>query len=82
MDAVRKLIMAMGLLTLLWLGSCTLIGVGSVVAVGAIANSELADKAGRKISKWENQAHNEEINEDGPYHERSDYEADYYDNYE
>lgn len=76
-DVFRSMIMGLGLLALLWLGSCAIVGTTTVVAV-----SKVADTAAKTYKEEELKYHNERDNEAAAYHEHSDYSADYYDNYD
>ncbi|MCX7285915.1 MAG: hypothetical protein NTX28_18075 [Novosphingobium sp.] len=76
-DLFRNLLMGIGCLGLLWLGSCAMVGAGTVVAV-----SSASKKAGKWYEKEELKQHNEKANMAAAYHEHSDYKADYDENYE
>lgn len=76
-DLLRNVLMGLGCLGLLWLGSCAMIGAGTAVAV-----SKSSEKVGKWYEKEELKAHNERDNKAAAYHEHSDYNADYYENYE
>ena len=54
-----------------------MIGAGTAVAV-----SKSSEKVGKWYEKEELKAHNERDNKAAAYHEHSDYNADYYENYE
>lgn len=76
-DLIRNVLMGLGCLGLLWLGSCAMIGAGTAVAV-----SKSSEKVGKWYEKEELKQHNERDNKAAAYHEHSDYNADYYENYE
>ncbi|MCY1672464.1 hypothetical protein OVA07_15785 [Novosphingobium sp. SL115] len=76
-DIIRNIMMGLGCLSLLWLGSCAIMGATTVAVVG-----KAADKAAKTYEKEELKWHNDRDNNADPYHEHSDYNADYYENYE
>lgn len=76
-DLIRNVMMGLGCLTLLWIGSCSMLGLGTAVAV-----SEGANKFAKTYKEEELKYHNERDNRAAAYHEHSDYNADYYENYE
>jgi len=81
MNVIKIMMAGAGLLMLLIVGSCAAIGYTTVATVDGLANSETAHKVRNKAGEWELRAHNEVGNRDEPYHEYSDYNRDYYDNY-
>lgn len=76
-DLIRNVLMGLGCLSLLWISSCAIMGATTVAVVGSAAN-----KVGEKYDKEELKWHNEADNKAAAYHEHSDYQADYYENYE
>lgn len=76
-DLIRNVLMGVGCLGLLWMGSCAMIGAGTAVAVNSTS-----EKVGKWYEKEELKQHNERDNKAAAYHEHSDYNADYYENYE
>lgn len=81
MSAARLMTLGAGLVLLLIVGSCAAIGFTTVATVDGLANSDAATRANRKLNELELKVHNEIGNRDGSYHEYSDYERDYYENY-
>jgi hypothetical protein len=81
MSVIKIMAAGTGLLLILIIGSCAAIGYTTVATVNGLAKSDAAHKTGRKLDEWELKAHNEIGNRDAPYHEYSDYNRDYYDNY-
>ncbi|HQS70267.1 MAG: hypothetical protein B7Y36_14710 [Novosphingobium sp. 28-62-57] len=76
-DLLRNMLMGVGCLGLLWLGSCAMVGAGTAVAVNSTSK-----KVGKWYEKEELKWHNERANKAAAYHEHSDYKADYDENYE
>lgn len=74
---LRNILMGLGCLFILVMGSCTMLGVGTAVVV-----SKGAEKVAKKYDDEELKYHNVRDNRDAAYHEHSDYNADYYENYE
>lgn len=76
-DLLRSVMMGLGCLSLLWISSCAIMGATTVAVVGGVSK-----KAGNFYEKEELKWHNDRDNNAAAYHEHSDYEADYYENYE
>lgn len=62
-------------------GGCTMVGVTTVATVNGLASSEAAEKGAKFGADEELREHNDRAGRDDPYHEYSDYNRDYYDNY-
>lgn len=67
MDIVRNILMGIGCLGLLYLGSCTLVGVSSVVAINEATSPENLERLADEAEERENARHNEEMNEEAAY---------------
>lgn len=72
MDVFKKALMILGGLWLLGLASCTVLGIGGMMAVGQ-ASSEFADAASEEIQERSVEAHNERMNREAYY--ESEYES-------
>lgn len=66
MDFLRTGLMVLGGVMLLWLGSCTLLGVGAAVAVNSVAGDGVA-KIDDRAREYELKAHNEMLNREAVY---------------
>ncbi len=82
MQAIKTLMIGLGLLSLLWIGSCTLMGVGAAVAVKSAVNSEFAHKVVKQHKEHMRREHNDELDreayyEDARRRERQDYDSRY-----
>lgn len=75
-DILRSIMMGLGCLSLLWISSCAIMGATTVAVVGSASK-----KVGKAYAKEELKWHNDRDNRAAAYHEHSDYNADYYDNY-
>ncbi|MCW1381379.1 hypothetical protein OLX02_00950 [Novosphingobium sp. KCTC 2891] len=67
---------------ILAMASCGMMGAGSIMMIDGLSRSETAQKIARKHREYELNEHNERANREASVHERDDYQADYYENYE
>ena len=80
---VGKIVLAMILIPIVWLGSCAMIAGGTAAAVTGVANSEFAEKAVKshkehsrrnRNDRWSRESTYEDYNND--YGESRDYDYD------
>ena len=71
---VGKIVLAMILIPLVWLGSCAMLAGGSAAAVNGVANSEFADKAIKSHKEHARRERNDDWNDESV---RRDYDHDY-----
>ena len=76
MEALRYVIMGIGMLGLVVLGSCALVGYTAVESVKSIDGAGIVREAEKSLDRQIIAAHNERMNA-----EASDPDSDYYDDY-
>jgi len=64
MNIFQKILMGFGCLGMLWLGSCTILGVGSVVALNAATSPENIERINDAAEERETARHNERMNDE------------------
>jgi hypothetical protein len=78
MDSIKAILIGIGVLSLLWLGSCAVIGAGTAVAVGtavsAIGNE--VEEAEVRHTRYEDREELEDWNDEDAH-----YDAHHYDDY-
>lgn len=73
MDIVKRILMGLGCVGLLWLGSCTVMGVTGIVALNGIMSEENISRMENEIDERELEAHNKAMNDEaGLYESRFD----------
>lgn len=81
MQVIKTLLIGFGLLSVLWIGSCSLMGYGAAVAVKSAVNSDLAHKAVKQHKEHMRRQHNDELDREAYYEDtRRRERQDYYDN--
>jgi hypothetical protein len=66
---------------LLTVGSCAMMGWGTVAMIDAVGNSKTAKKVVKNVRKMELDAHNERANRESAYRDRNKYVSDYNSDY-
>ena len=73
-DIVGKIVLAMILIPIVWLGSCAVLAGGTAVAVNKVANSEFAGKAVKSHVEHSRRDRNDDWNREST---RNDFDHDY-----
>ncbi|HVR91256.1 MAG TPA: hypothetical protein VHG29_09215 [Novosphingobium sp.] len=71
---IGKIVLAMFLIPIVWLGSCAILAGGTAVAVNQVAKSEFGEKAAKSHVQHSRRERNDEWNREST---RKDYDRDY-----
>jgi hypothetical protein len=72
-DSLRKVLMVLALIPVMWMASCAFLGGAAAVAVKSVVTPEVIASAKKQHAAHMLREHNEELNREASYDQRFDY---------